>query len=66
MNEVIVMKKLYPLKELVRDHKNCLQGEPPLALSEEVLETQTQQVHHHRIIITFHAKPVHCWDSNYK
>ena len=66
MQEVVVVEELDPLEELVSQHQHRLQAELSLALGEEVLETLPQQVHHHCVVISLDAEPVHSWDTDFK
>ena len=56
-------KKTY---HLIGEHEDGFEGELALAVVEKVLETRPEQVNHHHVVVTLHAKPVHVWDANYK
>jgi len=58
MNKMIVMDKFKSLNHLVGQHQSSLDGQFSLAIVEDVFQTRSQQVHDHRVIISFNAKPV--------
>ena len=66
MDEMIIMEELEPLDHLVGQHESRLDRELALAVVEQVLETGSEQVHDHRIVVSFHAKPVNSRDASYK
>ena len=45
------------------DHDDRLEGEPLLAIAEQIFETVAQQLHHHDIVVSFNNSPFQFWDS---
>ena len=59
MNVVLAVEILQSENQFLRNHAHCLQGEAPVAVVKQVLQTRSQQLHHHHVEITLHAIIVH-------
>ena len=64
VNEVVIVKEFKSLYHLVSNHQSSLDCEFTFAEVESVLETRPQQVHDHRIVVSFHSKPVDRRDAS--
>jgi hypothetical protein len=64
VQEVIVMQKFHSLNHLVSNHSDSFQRELPFAEGKQVLQARAQQIHHHSVIVTLHAEPMHIRNSN--
>lgn len=53
-----------PGDELVGQQKNGLQSELAVAEVEEILQTRTEQVDDHGIVVTLSTEPTHKWDTD--
>ena len=49
---------------LISEHQHSLEGELSLAVIEQVLQTGSQQINNHDIVVTLDAKPVNVRDSD--
>lgn len=49
---------------LVRQQQDCLQAELAGAEVEQVLQTGTQQLHHHDVVVAFRSTPLDRRDSH--
>lgn len=50
---------------LIREHEDCLECEFAFAVVEEVLETGSEQVNDHNIVITLDTEPMNIWNADY-
>ena len=50
---------------LIGEHQDSFEGKFALAVVEKVLKTRAEQVDHHDVVVTLHAKPVNVWNTNY-
>lgn len=51
---------------LIGQHQNSLKREFSLAIVEQVFKTGSKQVDNHHIVVSFHTKPVHVWNSDWR
>ena len=59
--------KLYEATyHLVGEHEHRFERELALAVVEQVFQGGTEQVDHHHVVVTLHAKPMHVWNANYR
>lgn len=63
MNEMVIVQEFESLNHLVRDHERSFNGEFSFAEIESILQTGSQQVHYHRIVVSFHSEPVDAWNT---
>jgi len=50
--------------QLVCQHEDRFQGEPPVTKVEEILQTGTQQIKHHHVVVSLDAVPSDARDSS--
>ena len=65
MNEVIIVQEFQPLNHLISNHKSGFNCEFALAKIEGILETWTEQIHYHCVVITLDAEPMNGRDASY-
>ena len=63
MNKVVIVQELQSLDHLVSYHERCFHCELPLAEVEGILQTRSEQVHDHRVVISLDAEPVYARDA---
>ena len=66
VEEVTRVDELDSLQHLIGEHQHGFERKLPLAVVEEVLETGSQQIDNHHVVVTFDAKPMHVWNTNYE
>jgi hypothetical protein len=59
VQETILVHKLNSLQHLYGQHQNRFQGKFPAAVFEQILQTWSEEINDHNIIVTFHSKKVH-------
>jgi len=64
MNEVLGVDVLDTAQQLLGNHQDGLQAELARAKVEQVLQTGSQEVHDHHIVVSFHTKVANVGDSN--
>lgn len=64
MDEGLSMNVLDTRDELIGKEKHGLEGELPVAEVEEILQTGSEQIKNHGIVITLRAEPTDKRDSN--
>ena len=50
--------------QLIREQQNRLERKLPVAKVEQILQTGTQQIQDHGVVVAFRAEPTHKGDSN--
>ena len=63
MNKVVIVQELQSLDHLVSYHERGFDGELALAEVERILQTRSQQVHDHRVVVSLDAEPVYARDA---
>lgn len=51
---------------LISKQQDCLEAELAGAKVKEILQTRTQKLHHHHIVITFCSTPLYRWNAHCK
>lgn len=64
MNKGFGVDVFDPGDQLISQKKDRLERELPVAEVEEVLQTWSQQIQHHGIVVTFCTKPTNEWNAN--
>jgi hypothetical protein len=64
MQKVPRMDEFNSLEHLISKHKHCFERELAFAVVEEVLETGTQEIDDHHVVVSFNSEPVDVWNSN--
>ena len=63
MDEMVIVQEFESLNHLVSDHERSFNREFSLAEVKSILQTGSQQVHYHRIVVSFHSEPVDSWNT---
>ena len=64
MDEVLPMDKLDPAYQLVSQQENGFEAEFAIAEVEEVLQTRSQELHHHHVVLALAAVVLHKRDPH--
>ena len=64
MDEVLAVDVLDPRDELVGEQEDRLEGEPPRAKVEEVLQARAEELHDHDVEVALGAAPLDGGDAD--
>lgn len=51
---------------LVSQQQDCLEAELPRAEVEQILQTGSQQLHHHHVVVALSPAPLYCWNTHWR
>jgi hypothetical protein len=64
VDDGLLMDVLHAGDELIGEEKDSLQGELAIAEVEEVLQTRSEEIDDHSLVLTLSSEPADKWDTN--
>jgi len=49
---------------LIGQHEDGFKRKLALAVVEQILQTGSEQIDHHDVVVSFHTKPMYIWDTH--